>query len=125
MNLDLLKEKHRQSGLTGTVSAVRPLGRFGEIEISDGKICEFDEKPYVSVGHINGGFMIFDTKKALNYFREGEDLILEAEVLPKMVKDGQLGAFNHHGFWQCVDTVREYNILNKLWSEGKAPWKVW
>ena len=77
------------------------------------------------MGLINGGFMIFNRSVVDKYFREGEDLILESEVLVKMVKDKQLGVYQHEGYWQCVDTLREYNMLNKLWDERKAPWKVW
>ncbi len=104
---------------------MHPLGRFGEIEMDANRISEFNEKPNVRTGRINGGFMVFDASRVWNYFRAGEDLILEREVLPKMVKDKQLGVFKHDGFWQCVDTPREYDMLNKLWKEDKASWKVW
>jgi len=125
INLTSLLDIHKKSGLAGTITAVHPLGRFGEIEMRDNKICKFAEKPNVREGYINGGFMLFNTEQIWDYFRAGEDLILEGEVLPKMLKDGQLGVFKHDGFWQCVDTPREYNILNKLWVENKAPWKIW
>ena len=125
INISSLLDTHKKSGLAGTVTAVHPLGRFGEIEINNNKICEFAEKPNVREGYINGGFMVFDTKQVWNYFKAGGDLILEKEVLPKMLADSQLGVFKHGGFWQCVDTLREYNILNKLWEEDKAPWKIW
>ena len=125
INLPSLLDTHKKSGLAGTITAVHPIGRFGEIEINDNKISEFAEKPNVREGYINGGFMVFDAIRVWDYFRPEEDLILEGEVLPKMLKDGQLGAFKHDGYWQCVDTPREYNILNELWKENKAPWKVW
>lgn len=125
INIASLLDIHKKSGLAGTITAVHPLGRFGEMEIKNNRICEFAEKPNVGTGRINGGFMVFDINQVWDYFRAGEDLILEGEVLPRMVNDGQLGAFEHDGFWQCVDTPREYNILNELWKEDKAPWKVW
>ncbi len=93
--------------------------------MNDNIIYEFNEKPNVGAGYINGGFMIFDANRAWDYFTQEEDLILEAQVITKMVKDKQLGAFRHNGFWQCVDTAREYSILNKLWNENQAPWKNW
>lgn len=125
INIKALVDTHKKSGFLGTITGVHPLGRFGEMEIRGGMITEFNEKPNVSMGLINGGFMIFNRKVIDKYFREGEDLVLESEVLVKMVKDKQLGVYQHDGYWQCVDTPREYNILNKLWSEKKAPWKIW
>lgn len=126
-NIDIrsLLEIHKKAGFLGIITGVHPLGRFGEIEINGNMISEFNEKPNVSMGLINGGFMIFKRSVIDKYFREGEDLSLESEVLVKMVKDKQLGVYQHEGYWQCVDTPREYNILNKLWSEKKAPWKIW
>jgi len=107
------------------VTAVRPSGRFGEMEIKGNIISEFDEKPNVSTGSINGGFMVFNRGVIDRYFREGDDLILESEVLPKMVKDKQLGAYKHSGFWQCIDTSREYDTLNEMWKDNKAAWNIW
>lgn len=126
-NIDIrsLLEIHKKAGFLGIITGVHPLGRFGEIEINGNMISEFNEKPNVSMGLINGGFMIFKRSVIDKYFREGEDLSLESEVLVKMVKDKQLGVYQHEGYWQCVDTPREYNILNKLWSEKRAPWKIW
>ncbi|MCB1069216.1 MAG: glucose-1-phosphate cytidylyltransferase [Kiritimatiellae bacterium] len=117
---------HAASGKAATLTGVRPAGRFGEIDYeADGTIRNFNEKPNAAGGYINGGFMVFETEKALSYFRPGQDLNLEQEVLPKMVKDGQLGAFHHDGFWQCMDTLREYTMLNEMWAKGEAPWRVW
>lgn len=111
--------------MLGAVIGVRPSGRFGEMEIDAGLVTEFNEKPNVSAGLINGGFMVFNKKVIDKYFRPSEDLILEAEVLPKIVKNKQLGVYKHNGFWQCIDTVREYNILNEMWKNNNAPWKIW
>ena len=125
INISSLLDTHKKSGLAGTITAVRPLGRFGQIEIDADRISEFNEKPNIGAGYINGGFMVLDANRIWDYFRLGEDLILEGEVFPRMVKDKQLAVFKHAGFWQCVDTPREYAILNKLWEENKAFWKVW
>lgn len=125
LNVTELLAAHARSGRIGMLSGVRPAGRFGEIEMEEGLVRHFHEKPNTTAGYINGGFMVFDTARALPYFRPGEDLNLEQEVLPRMVKDGQLGVRNHDGFWQCMDTLREFNLLNELWAHGKAPWKVW
>jgi len=127
-NVDItaLVKSHQKSGRGATLTGVRPAGRFGEIDYeANGQIINFNEKPNAAGGYINGGFMVFDTEKALSYFRPGADLNLEQEVLPKMVKDGQLGAFHHDGFWQCMDTLREYTMLNEMWDQDEAPWKVW
>lgn len=125
IDLNALIETHKKSGLLGTTTGVHPSGRFGEIEISGDRISSFAEKPNVSGGLYNGGFMIFNREVIDKYFRPGQDLILESEILPEMVKDSRLGIYEHKGFWQCVDTSREYDILNKLWKEKNAPWKVW
>ena len=125
VNISKLLKEHKSSGLLATVTAVHPSGRFGEIENKDGLVCKFHEKPNVSSGLINGGFMVFNRLAMEKYFRAGDDLILENEVLPNMVKDKQLGIHKHLGFWQCIDTSREYEVLNKLWNDNRATWKVW
>ena len=125
IDIQALIETHRQSGLIGTVTAVRPAGRFGEIEVQDHLITEFNEKPNVGSGYINGGFMLFDAKRIWPFFKNGEDMALEIGVLPEVVRQKQLGIFKHTGFWQCIDTYREYTMLNRMWDEGKAAWKIW
>ena len=125
IDIQSLIKTHKKTDLLGTVTAVHPSGRFGEMEISDNIVSEFNEKPNVSTGLINGGFMMFNRKVIDKYFRPGEDLVLESEVLSKMVKDKQLGVYMHDGFWQCVDTSREHGALNAMWKENKAPWKIW
>lgn len=126
-NIDIktLVESHKKSGLLGTITGVHPSGRFGEIEKSRNKVTQFNEKPNVNTGLINGGFMVFNKRVIDKYFRPGEDLILEGEILPKMVKDKQLAIYEHNGYWQCIDTSREYGLLNQIWKNEKAPWKVW
>lgn len=125
INIPSLLETHKKSGLLGTITGVRPAGRFGEMEINGNTITEFNEKPNVSAGLINGGFMVLDKSVINKYFKDGNDLILERDVLPYMVKDRQLAVHQHNGFWQCVDTIREYNYLNELWNQNNAPWKKW
>ena len=125
MDIKALIKKHKDTGVLGTVAGVHPSGRFGEMETSGNIVTEFSEKPNVGMGLINGGFMLFEKSVIKKYFKPGNDLILETEVLPKMVKDKQLGVYKHDGFWQCLDTPREYGILNHMWDSGKAVWKVW
>jgi len=125
VNIGALIKKHRNSGFSGTITGVHPSGRFGEIEIASDRITEFNEKPNVSSGFINGGFMVFDERALNKYFRSGDDLILESEVLSKMSRKKDLGVYKHPGSWQCVDTSREYNMLCEMWKNKKAFWKVW
>jgi glucose-1-phosphate cytidylyltransferase len=126
VDIGALAAFHKKSGRAATLTGVRPAGRFGEIDSEmEGKIVNFNEKPNVAGGYINGGFMVFNTGNVFRYFRPGADLSLEQEVLPKMVKDGQLGVFHHDGFWQCMDTLREYTMLNEMWEKKQAPWKKW
>ncbi|MDP8229915.1 MAG: sugar phosphate nucleotidyltransferase [Candidatus Gorgyraea atricola] len=120
-----LIETHKKSSLLGTITGVYPASRFGEIQATGNMISSFNEKPNVSTGLFNGGFMVFNKKVIHKYFRPGEDLVLEGETLPNMVKDKQMGVYEHKGFWYCVDTIREYGNLNQMWKENRAPWKVW
>jgi glucose-1-phosphate cytidylyltransferase len=114
---------HRAHGGLATLTAVRPSGRFGELTLAGESVTSFREKPDSEVGYINGGFFVLN-KKIGKYLREDRD-IFEFDVLPKVAQDGKLRAFRHDGFWQCMDNPREVDLLNKLWNEGAAPWKVW
>lgn len=116
---------HRSHGKIATVTAVRPPGRFGEMVITDAAVSEFNEKPQVAEGFINGGFFIFDSRRVWEYLGEDSGSVLEREPLRRLASDGQLMAYAHTGYWQPMDTAREYGILNDLWASGKAPWKVW
>ena len=116
---------HRAHGKIGTVTAVRPPGRFGEMRTCDGIVEEFNEKPQTSEGFINGGFFVFDSKKLWSYLSGGSSEIFERDPLQKLAKAGELAAFSHQGFWQPMDTYREYALLNELWSSQRAPWKTW
>lgn len=121
-----LVEFHKSHGKMVTVTGVHPTGRFGEMELSENNMVKsFAEKPQVSEGRINGGFLVMRREFIDHYLSEEPDLILEQSPLSQCAKDGELVSFNHDGFWQPMDTYREYQILNKLWSERKAPWKAW
>ena len=125
IDIDKLIKYHIGHGKLVTVTGVHPAGRFGELELSAGNIVtSFAEKPQVSEGRINGGFFVMQKEFIYRYLSEDEDLVLEKAPLTNCAKDGELVSFNHDGFWQPMDTHREYHILNQLWSEGKAPWKV-
>jgi glucose-1-phosphate cytidylyltransferase len=125
LDVDRLLTFHREHGRIATVTAVRPPGRFGEMVIADSCVSEFNEKPQVSEGFINGGFFVFDAKRIWSYLGSGAQSVLEREPLRRLASDGELMAYPHTGFWQPMDTSREYGLLNELWSSGKAPWKVW
>jgi len=117
---------HKSHGKKVTVTGVHPVGRFGEIELfEDGRVRSFAENPQVSEGRINGGFFVMHRDFIDSYLSEKSNIILEQEPLSQCAKDGELVSFNHDGYWQPMDTYREYQILNKLWAEGKAPWKIW
>jgi len=123
INLRNLLELHRSQGRIGTVSAVRPPARFGGLVIDENIVVEFTEKPQIGEGWINGGFMVFEPE-VFDYL-EGDDTILESHCLEKMAEDGQLTAYPHNGFWQCIDTLRDLQLLNSLWNSGSPPWKIW
>ena len=116
---------HRSHGKIATVTAVRPPGRFGEIGMQDSIVREFNEKPQTSAGFINGGFFVFDGRRIWDYLGDDPDIGLEKEPLQNLAAAGELMGFPHTGFWQPMDTLREYNLLNELWAGGDAPWKTW
>jgi glucose-1-phosphate cytidylyltransferase len=120
-----LVQFHHAHGRVATVTAVRPPGRFGEMRIEDGQVREFNEKPQASEGFINGGFFVLDGRRIWDYLGTASDCVLEREPLRRLAAEQQLQAFQHTGFWQPMDTLREYNLLNDLWATGKAPWKIW
>ena len=118
---------HRSHGKIATVTAVHPPGRFGEMGIDEGgRVREFNEKPQTSLGFINGGFFVFDAKRVWDFIPGGDDaLVLEVGPLQSLAAAGELVAYEHQGFWQPMDTLREYTHLNGLWASGSAPWKSW
>ena len=121
-NVDLtrLLEFHKSHGKIATVTAVRPPVRFGELIINDNKVEEFAEKPQAGKGWINGGFFVFN-KEIFNYI-EDDSIMLEREPLEKLSKMGELMAYKHDDFWQCMDTIREKEILEGLLNSNSAPW---
>jgi glucose-1-phosphate cytidylyltransferase len=119
---DLLKF-HRSHGRIATVTAVRPPARFGGLIFRDELVAEFTEKPQIGEGWINGGFLIFEP--AIFEYLEGDHSSLEVDALERLAADHQLAAYRHDRFWQCMDTLRDKRLLERLWQEGKAPWKVW
>jgi len=114
---------HRREGRTATVTAVRPPARFGGLDLDGDRVARFTEKPQVGEGWINGGFMVFEP--AVFDLIEGDQTVLERDVLERLADRGELSAFRHERFWQCMDTVRDRTLLERLWQEGQAPWKVW
>lgn len=124
VDIGKLVQFHKQRGLLVTLTAVYPPGRFGAIDIQpDNKINSFVEKPKGDDRMINGGFFVL-SPKAIDLI-PNDQTKWEAEPLEIMANRGQLGAFRHEGFWQCMDTLRDRNYLEELWQSGKAPWKVW
>jgi glucose-1-phosphate cytidylyltransferase len=116
---------HRKHGKVATVTAVRPPGRFGEMRLQEDAVSEFNEKPQATEGFINGGFMVCDSKRIWPFLGENPKTTLEREPMQKLSEAGELMAHRHTGFWQPMDTFREYTLLNELWASGKAPWRVW
>ncbi|HXN87007.1 MAG TPA: glucose-1-phosphate cytidylyltransferase [Candidatus Binataceae bacterium] len=116
-------EFHRQRRLLGTVTGVRPASRYGELAANDGLVRIFQEKPQVHTGWINGGFLTLEP--AVLDMISGDDDSLESGLLPRLAREGQLAMYEHCGFWQCMDTYREYTQLEEAWNRGAAPWKVW
>ena len=121
INIKKAIQFHNNHGKIATITAVRPPVRFGELKINRNKVKLFKEKPQVGQGWINGGFFIFNNE-ILNFIKN-DQIMLEREPLEKLTKAGQLMAFEHKGFWKCMDTMRDKILLNKLWNKGNALWK--
>ncbi len=120
VNIGALLDCHRRSGKLATVTAVRPSSRFGELSVQEGLVSSFEEKPQVQNSWINGGFFVFD-RRVLSFIRGDEDT-LEVDLLKKLAAMKELAVYQHHGFWQCMDNLREVELLNKLWHAGNPPW---
>jgi glucose-1-phosphate cytidylyltransferase len=121
IDLDALLEFHREQGALATVTVVRPNLQWGVAELSGDAVTGFVEKPR-SEHWINGGFFCFEPR-ALSYIGEGS--VLEREPLEHLAADGQLRAFRHDGFWDCMDTYKDAVVLNDLWTAGEAAWRIW
>ncbi len=116
-------EFHKKSKVLATLTGVQPPGRFGALKLDKDKVIRYQEKPQGDSSFLNGGFFVFELG-VFDYIKD-DSTILEREPLENLAKDGQLGAYKHYGFWQPMDTLRDKNRLEELWSSGKAPWKVW
>ncbi len=124
-NVDLaaLLTFHKKHGKIATLTAVRPPARFGHLEFQGDRIAEFSEKPQTAEGWINGAFFVLEPK-VFDYI-DGDETQWEREPLQRLASEGQLMAYKHTGYWQCMDTLREKHILEDLWRAGNAPWKTW
>lgn len=124
-NVDLaaLLEFHKRHGRVATVSAVRPPSRFGGLVFNGDLVTEFTEKPQIGEGWINGGYLVFEP--AVFDYLGSDETSLEADALEQLARDQQLVAYRHDSFWQCMDTLRDKRLLERLWDEGAAPWKLW
>lgn len=123
VNISNLLNFHNAHKKMVTVTTVRPSARFGELDIHNDEVRSFKEKPQTSQGWINGGFFIAEPE--FLDFIKCDSTVLEGEPLEAIVRQGDLMAFKHEGFWQCMDTVRDKNYLEGLWLEGNPPWKCW
>jgi glucose-1-phosphate cytidylyltransferase len=123
INIDDLIKFHRSHGKLATVTAIRPPFRFGSIEFEGDTVQRFIEKPITGEGWASGGFFVLEPE-VLNYI-SSDETPWEKGPLEQLAHEGQLMAYKHHGFWQCMDTIRDVQYLESLWSLGKAPWKVW
>lgn len=123
VNLHTLLEFHRSHGKLATLTAVRPPARFGHLELDGDRITEFNEKPQAGEGWINGAFFVLEP--AVFDYIDGDDTAWEREPLQRLAREGQLMAYRHASFWQCMDTLRDKKLLESLWQSGSAPWKVW
>ncbi len=123
VNINKLIDFHKEHGKLATLTAVYPPGRFGALNISNGKVLKFEEKPKGDGGMINGGFFVLSPK--VIDFIEGDDTVWEESPLNALTNAKELHAFKHTGFWQPMDTLRDKLKLEKLWSKEEAPWKVW
>jgi glucose-1-phosphate cytidylyltransferase len=121
IDLNALLEFHRAHGKLATVTAVRPPARYGHLDIRDGRVAAFTEKPQIGEGWINGAFFVLEPG-VFDYI-PGDDVMWEGAPLEGLARDDQLMAYQHDGFWQCMDTLREKQILEDIWATGKAPWR--
>ena len=125
IDLNALLNFHKSHRKIVSVSGVRPPGRFGELDVNkDGQVTEFNEKPQATGGRISGGFFVCN-REIFEYLSDEESSVLEKEPMRRLAADGELMLFKHDGFWQCMDTFRDFAMLNELWDSGEAPWRTW
>jgi glucose-1-phosphate cytidylyltransferase len=123
IDIQALLEFHRQRSRLATMTAVRPAARFGGVELEDSRVARFEEKPRIHHGWINGGFFVLEPE-VLDLI-DGDDTAWEHAPLEKLTEQGQLSAYLHESFWQCMDTLRDVRMLEEFWKSGRAPWKMW
>jgi glucose-1-phosphate cytidylyltransferase len=124
IDLQALLRFHRSQNAIATVTGVHPSSRFGELLIQDGRVLSFAEKPQVQGALVNGGFFVVQ-QDFFNYLDESDLCVLEKEPLESLAKDGGLYVYRHNGFWQCMDTYRDFLILNQMWESGESAWRIW
>ncbi len=123
VNLHKLLAFHKSHGKLATMTAVRPPARYGHIEFDGDRVVEFTEKPQTAEGWINGAFFVLEP--GVEDYIDGDDVMFEHTPMQRLAADGQLMAYRHESFWQCMDTLREKHLLQKIWESGQAPWKSW
>ncbi len=123
LDLDAVVAFHRSHAKLATMTTVMPPARFGRITFAGEQVMDFNEKPLGSEGWINGGFFVLN-RGVLDYI-DGDGCVWERSALEALARDGQLMGYRHHGFWSCMDTLKEKQMLEELWNRGRAPWKVW
>ena len=124
IDIAALRDFHYEHGKIGTVTAVHPTSRFGELATKGTSVTDFSEKPDLNTGVVNGGYFMFD-RKFLEYVPDENGEMLESDALQRLTTDGELNYYLHKGFWRGMDTYREYVELNRLWDTQEAPWRVW
>jgi glucose-1-phosphate cytidylyltransferase len=123
LDIHALLEFHQSHGKLATVTTVRSPARFGRIAFRGNEVTEFYEKPEASEGWINGGYFVLN-QRVIDYI-EGDETVWEREPVERLARDGQLMGYRHQGFWSCMDTLKERDALEALWSSDNAPWKIW
>ena len=123
VDIPRLVDFHKAHGRLATITAVRPPARFGHVELDGDAVVEFSEKPQTGEGWINGGYMVLD-RRVLDYI-DTDETYFQKEPMERLAAEGQLMAYRHGSFWQCMDTMRDRVLLESLWESGHAPWKVW
>lgn len=124
LDINSLVKYHRSTGKVGTVTGVSPRSHYGELDISDGRVLSFQEKPKGQGSYISGGYFVLK-REFIKTLSNDESLVLEREPLERLAARGELSVYTHTGFWQCMDTYRDYQFLNELWNNQDAPWRVW
>lgn len=124
VDINAVIDHHHATGKRATVVAVRPSSRFGELALEGDTVTSFTEKPQTGSGWINGGFFVFN-KDVFEMLSDDDNIMLEEGLLQRLSEAGELAVYRHEGFWQCMDTQREMNLLEDYWQSGRAPWKLW